>query len=144
MIFQRSLSLYTLFIFSCNNNGTAFVSPRNNRHKTLFPPGRLLSHPYEDYLNSNAYDLTGNTQHITDQAQGQILSVDLNKISSSGVRFGDIQDGLNKLYPDEDLSSRNDRSRTDGNWSFISKGEEPDQGLTYGEFEFESRIGGYS
>ena len=34
------------------------------------------------------------------------------------------------------MSSRNALSRTDGYWSYISKGEEPDQGLTYGEFDF--------
>lgn len=135
MIFQRSLPLYTFFLFSCTNTGTAFVSPTNTSHKARFIPGRLLSHPYEHYLNSNAYDLTGNTPYVNDQAQGQILSVDPNRVSSSGVRFGDVQDGLNKLYPDEDLSSRNALSRTDGYWSYISKGEEPDQGLTYGEFD---------
>ncbi len=64
------------------------------------------------------------------------LTVDLNRKSSSGSVYGDVLSGLSILYPDEELSTRNALSRTDGYWKYISRGEEPPQTLTYGEFDF--------
>ena len=46
-----------------------------------------------------------------------------------------VEEGLERIYPLQDLGSRNARSRTDGYWTFISRGEEPPQSLTYGEFD---------
>lgn len=56
--------------------------------------------------------------------------------SLSGVAYDDVLSGLSILYPPEELSSRNAMSRTDGYWKYISKGEDPPQTLTYGEFDF--------
>jgi len=38
------------------------------------------------------------------------------------------------LYPEEAYKARNDASRKDGYWAFVSKGEEPPLDATYGEF----------
>jgi SAM-dependent methyltransferase len=62
---------------------------------------------------------------------------DVTAVSSlSGVRFSSVLNGLNRLYPPNELSLRNAKSRTDGYWPFIQKGQDPPQHLTYGEFDF--------
>jgi len=63
-------------------------------------------------------------------------SIDPNTLSSSGAKYEDVLSGLNKLYPPDELSTRNAISRTDGYWKYISKGEAPPPTLTYGEFDF--------
>ena len=53
----------------------------------------------------------------------------------SWVPFPLIQDGLDQLYPPEELEARNALSRKDGYWAFVREGEDPDPNFTYGEFE---------
>ena len=63
-------------------------------------------------------------------------SIDPNTLSSSGTKYEDVLYSLNKLYPPDELSTRNAISRTDGYWKYISNGEAPPPTLTYGEFDF--------
>jgi len=56
--------------------------------------------------------------------------------SLAGVSYKSVLNGLDQLYPPTDLAQRNALSRTDGYWPYISKGEEPPQQFTYGEFDF--------
>jgi len=63
-------------------------------------------------------------------------SVDPNRLSLSKVPYKSVLLGLKELYPPQGLSERNAISRTDGYWSYIKKGEEVPQHLTYGEFDF--------
>eukprot|EP00986_Skeletonema_menzelii_P012311 scaffold6737_cov134-Skeletonema_menzelii.AAC.2 len=55
--------------------------------------------------------------------------------SLSGVRYGLIQKGIDGLYPPKELSSRNAKSRTDGYWKYVERGEKPPLEFTYGEFD---------
>jgi len=41
------------------------------------------------------------------------------------------------LYPPYELSNRNARSRTDGYWKYVERGERPPQEFTYGEFDID-------
>ena len=90
----------------------------------------------------SGYNLRKSTTALDQSAL--VLDQDQIKPGFSSDRFGTITDvnhdqvlsGLNKLYPPDDLNSRNSMSRKDGYWSFISTGEEPPIHLTYGEFDF--------
>ena len=62
---------------------------------------------------------------------------DPNATSRSGVRYTDVTAGIDKLYPPLELSNRNAKSRTDGYWKYIERGEKPPQEFTYGEFDIE-------
>ena len=62
-------------------------------------------------------------------------TIDPNRYSLSHVRYGDVVDALEPIYPKEDLSKRNAMSRKDGYWQFIESGEDPPKYLTYGEFD---------
>ncbi len=55
--------------------------------------------------------------------------------SLSGVRYGLVQNGIDELYPPKELSSRNAKSRTDGYWKYVERGEKPPLEFTYGEFD---------
>mmetsp|Transcript_35478 Transcript_35478/g.72565 ORF Transcript_35478/g.72565 Transcript_35478/m.72565 type:complete len:422 (+) Transcript_35478:168-1433(+) len=55
--------------------------------------------------------------------------------SSGGVRYGLVQKGIDELYPPKELSSRNAKSRTDGYWKYVERGEKPPLEFTYGEFD---------
>lgn len=55
--------------------------------------------------------------------------------SLSGVRYGLVQKGIDDLYPPKELSSRNAKSRTDGYWKYVERGETPPLEYTYGEFD---------
>jgi len=55
--------------------------------------------------------------------------------SLSGVRYGLVQRGIDVLYPPKELSSRNAKSRTDGYWKYVERGEKPPLEFTYGEFD---------
>lgn len=55
--------------------------------------------------------------------------------SLSGVRYGIVQSGIDELYPPKELSSRNAKSRTDGYWKYVERGEKPPLEFTYGEFD---------
>ena len=61
---------------------------------------------------------------------------DRDAVSLAGVPYQKVLSGLVSLFPPQDLSLRNAASRRDGYWEFISKGEEPPQQFTYGEFDF--------
>jgi SAM-dependent methyltransferase len=56
--------------------------------------------------------------------------------SISGVLYRAVLAGLDRLFPPKALDQRNALSRSDGYWPYISKGEDPPQHLTYGEFDF--------
>jgi hypothetical protein len=55
--------------------------------------------------------------------------------SLSGVLYARVISGINALYPPHELSNRNARSRTDGYWRYVARGERPPQEFTYGEFD---------
>ena len=57
--------------------------------------------------------------------------------SLSDVSVSDVIAGIDRLYPPSELESRNARSRTDGYWKYVEKGESPPQEFTYGEFDVE-------
>lgn len=54
-----------------------------------------------------------------------------------GVPYASVIAGIDALYPPAELSSRNARSRTDGYWKYVAKGDEPPLEYTYGEFDVE-------
>jgi hypothetical protein len=60
---------------------------------------------------------------------------DSNATSLSGVPYARVISGINALYPPHELSNRNARSRTDGYWKYVARGERPPQEFTYGEFD---------
>jgi len=60
-----------------------------------------------------------------------------NATSLSGVPYSLVVSGIDELYPPYELSNRNARSRTDGYWKFVERGERPPQEFTYGEFDIE-------
>lgn len=62
---------------------------------------------------------------------------DPNTTSLSGVPYSLVIRGIDSLYPPMQLSQRNAKSRTDGYWKFIKRGESPPQEFTYGEFEID-------
>lgn len=55
--------------------------------------------------------------------------------SLSDVSISDVIAGIDRLYPPSELESRNAKSRTDGYWKYVEKGESPPQEFTYGEFD---------
>lgn len=55
--------------------------------------------------------------------------------SASGVLVSQVQSGLDELYPPTALEKRTAASRTDGYWAYISRGEDPPQETTYGEYD---------
>jgi len=57
-------------------------------------------------------------------------------LSKQGVSYKSVYDGLQLLYPPQNLEQRNAQSRTDGYWPYINNGQKPPQQLTYGEFDF--------
>ena len=60
---------------------------------------------------------------------------DMKAKSLSGVLYARVISGINALYPPHELSNRNARSRTDGYWKYVARGERPPQEFTYGEFD---------
>mmetsp|Transcript_38604 Transcript_38604/g.92970 ORF Transcript_38604/g.92970 Transcript_38604/m.92970 type:complete len:428 (-) Transcript_38604:307-1590(-) len=60
-----------------------------------------------------------------------------NATSLSGVPYSLVISAIDDLYPPHELSSRNAKSRTDGYWKYIERGDNPPQELTYGEFDIE-------
>ena len=54
----------------------------------------------------------------------------------SGVRYSQVLNGLDRLYPPTQLEARNAQSRKDGYWPFINQGKDPPECFTYGEFDF--------
>lgn len=56
--------------------------------------------------------------------------------SLSGVRFGSVLAGINKLFPPTQLEQRNALSRTDGYWPYVQDGKEAPKQHTYGEYDF--------
>ena len=57
-------------------------------------------------------------------------------MSSSGVKYQNVFDGLTILYPPNGLDQRNAMSRTDAYWPYVQKGIPPPEELIYGEFDF--------
>lgn len=57
------------------------------------------------------------------------------EISSGGVAYQDVINGMDELFPPKGLDQRIALSRKDGYWPFISSGDEPPQQFVYGEFE---------
>ncbi len=64
-------------------------------------------------------------------------NVNPNAQSLSGVSLSAVSAGIDILYPPTELTSRNAKSRTDGYWKFLERGESPPQEYTYGEFDLE-------
>ncbi len=57
-------------------------------------------------------------------------------VSSSGVKYQNVFEGLTILYPPNTLDQRNAMSRTDAYWPYVKKGLAPPKELIYGEFDF--------
>lgn len=62
---------------------------------------------------------------------------DSNATSLSGVLYSQVISGIDALYPPYEINLRNARSRTDGYWKYVERGEKPPQELTYGEFDID-------
>ncbi|KAL3761247.1 hypothetical protein ACHAWU_009973 [Discostella pseudostelligera] len=60
-----------------------------------------------------------------------------NATSLSGVQYSQVISGIDALYPPIELMNRNARSRTDGYWKYVERGEKPPQEFTYGEFDID-------
>mmetsp|Transcript_10601 Transcript_10601/g.21026 ORF Transcript_10601/g.21026 Transcript_10601/m.21026 type:complete len:486 (-) Transcript_10601:999-2456(-) len=64
-------------------------------------------------------------------------NVNPNAKSLSGVSLSFVSAGIDALYPPTELAIRNAKSRTDGYWKYLERGEQPPQQYTYGEFDLE-------
>ncbi|KAL7516214.1 hypothetical protein ACHAWX_001254 [Stephanocyclus meneghinianus] len=64
-------------------------------------------------------------------------NADPNATSLSNVSFAAVSRGIDVLYPPHELETRNAKSRTDGYWNFLERGQEPPKEFTYGEFDVE-------
>jgi hypothetical protein len=62
-------------------------------------------------------------------------NADPNATSLSNVSFSAVSRGIDLLYPPHELETRNSKSRTDGYWKFLERGEDPPKEFTYGEFD---------
>ncbi|KAL3781833.1 hypothetical protein HJC23_011142 [Cyclotella cryptica] len=62
---------------------------------------------------------------------------DPNATSLSNVSVSAVSRGIDALYPPHELETRNAKSRSDGYWKFVERGEEPPKEFTYGEFDLE-------
>lgn len=58
------------------------------------------------------------------------------QVSTSGVAYGRVLDGLHALFPPSQLDQRNALSRSDGYWPYLQRGDDPPEQLTYGEYDF--------
>ncbi|CAB9524886.1 Histone methylation protein DOT1 [Seminavis robusta] len=70
-----------------------------------------------------------------------VLSMRRNKkpscIHHPAVSFDQVMEGLDLLYPPQDLEQRNAASRADGYWAYIKEGKDVPLETTYGEFDIE-------
>jgi hypothetical protein len=57
-------------------------------------------------------------------------------MSTSGVNYQNVLNGIHQLYPSDQLDVRNALSRKDGYWPYVQKGTTPPKQFTYGEFDF--------
>jgi hypothetical protein len=57
-------------------------------------------------------------------------------MSTSGVNYRNVLNGIHQLYPSHQLDVRNALSRKDGYWPYVQKGTTPPKQFTYGEFDF--------
>jgi hypothetical protein len=57
-------------------------------------------------------------------------------MSTSGVNYQSVLNGIHELYPSDQLDVRNAMSRKDGYWPYVQKGTTPPKQLTYGEFDY--------
>jgi SAM-dependent methyltransferase len=97
----------------------------NDYLNSLGQPGSAFSARSEHAINPVAYDfaLTGSGTTGT-------------QVSTSGVSYQQVTEGLDLLYPHTELASRNAASRTDGYWPFVRQANsEPPLEYTYGEFD---------
>ena len=132
----------------------AFITPPNNRCRwsnrnrpRRHPPpgvvvgvsGRLSSQRRHHYLHQHPL------HHETSNNGGEEClllpetnpNFNANATSLSGVLFSQVISGIDALYPPHELSYRNAKSRTDGYWTYVKRGEQPPQELTYGEFDID-------
>lgn len=102
-----------------NSGSTAFLPNNRPRHKSGDEECRLQQHKQQPTINHPTFaDSTDAT-------------------SLSGVSYADVITGIDALYPPNELSNRNAKSRTDGYWKYVARGERPPQEFTYGEFDID-------
>ncbi len=124
----------------------AFVKPFNRDRPRCHPApgvvasGMLPSQRGQRFLHRQPL------QHDTRKSreeEGCILlpepnpNFNANSTSLSGVLFSQVISGIDALYPPHELTKRNARSRSDGYWKYVERGEKPPQELTYGEFDID-------
>uniref|UniRef100_A0A7S2YAQ3 Histone-lysine N-methyltransferase, H3 lysine-79 specific n=1 Tax=Entomoneis paludosa TaxID=265537 RepID=A0A7S2YAQ3_9STRA len=87
-------------------------------------------------LNSQSRDESSAVQNPESLIPEENPYADTTASSISGVPYASVQSALERLYPPTELDKRTALSRTDGYWPYLSKGKNPPQELTYGEFDF--------
>eukprot|EP00549_Striatella_unipunctata_P025562 CAMPEP_0118700714 /NCGR_PEP_ID=MMETSP0800-20121206/16760_1 /TAXON_ID=210618 ORGANISM="Striatella unipunctata, Strain CCMP2910" /NCGR_SAMPLE_ID=MMETSP0800 /ASSEMBLY_ACC=CAM_ASM_000638 /LENGTH=325 /DNA_ID=CAMNT_0006601377 /DNA_START=1047 /DNA_END=2024 /DNA_ORIENTATION=+ len=114
----------------------AFTFSSTKSNKNLLHPSFLVKN--RDIVSTKRQNLV--PRHPTSiyaslVPEGNPLA-DTTRSSISGIPYSEVLEGLQRLYPPQDLTTRNAASRTDGYWPFISRGEEPPSDTVYGEFDF--------
>ena len=122
----------------------AFVKPFQHKRTRCHPasgvvaPGMVPSLRGQRFLHRPT--LHHDTRNSRSEEECLLLpepnpNFNANATSLSGVLFSKVMSGIDALYPPYELTKRNARSRSDGYWKYIERGEEPPQQLTYGEFD---------
>ena len=110
-----------------------------NSGSTAFSPNidRLRYRPRCE-LNARGDDECRLQQHEQQSTINHPTRVDSTDATSlSGVSYAEVIAGIDALYPPNELSNRNAKSRTDGYWKYVARGERPPQEFTYGEFDID-------
>lgn len=122
---------------ACIGTSLTFIKPisiRNSRPR----PSSLLSSSSDKFLNKRGH--RRREAGVKGEEECLLIPVtnpnfDPNAKSLSGVPYAHVISGIDALYPPHELSNRNARSRTDGYWKYVARGERPPQEFTYGEFD---------
>ena len=117
---SASISAFTTAAFSCRQKDLLTAATR-----------RRQSSPSP---NSEGYEASEGGLFVP-RKSAIVPIIDPNGNSQSGISYNDVLQGIDLLFPPDDLNQRTALSRKDGYWPFIQKGEDPPKEFVYGEFD---------
>lgn len=117
----------------------AVVGGLTTKSGTAFSPNNRLRHQPRCQLSTEGDEEECRfKQHKQQPTINYPTLLDSTNVTSlSGVSYADVISGIDALYPPNELSNRNAKSRTDGYWKYVARGERPPQELIYGEFDID-------
>ena len=131
VILVKALPYHCFASFHLWGVSTTRTTGIGHHHRTDSIPSKPLHYfhhpPQKNYNNDKDVDVDLNVEDNP--------TIDPNRVSLSQVRYGDVMEALEFIYPKQDLSKRNAISRKDGYWQFIESGQEQPTFLTDGEFD---------